>query len=95
MEWKIQVVIASTGWSWYNNVDDIDDELLHNGKFNCVYFCNGLIFLIMKVLYVSRILHGAVNVNNWIFDVLNIMQLFVMWYVLYTVSCSNPNLTNC
>lgn len=45
-------------------MDDIDDELLHNGKFNCVYFCNGLIFLIMKVLYVSRILHGAVNVNN-------------------------------
>lgn len=27
--WKIQTVIASTGWSWYNNVDDIDDELYY------------------------------------------------------------------
>lgn len=28
--------MASTGWSWHDNVDDIDDELLHNGKFNPV-----------------------------------------------------------
>lgn len=65
-------MIVSIGWFWYNNVDDKDDELLYNGKFNCVYFCNGLIFLIMKVLYVLRILYGVVNVNNWICDVLNI-----------------------
>lgn len=50
-------MIASTGWSWNDNVDDIDDELLHNGKFNPVYFCSGIIFLIIKV-NVSKIWHG-------------------------------------